>query len=103
MRAKNGTTATFYGATDEHDGPSSFARADRRSVLPDHHWMLMIAAGVKYWIDNFVLFLGLPKVPYLDLLPVTLIAEASLALWLLIVGVNEAKWRAMAARLKAAA
>jgi hypothetical protein len=54
----------------------------------------MIAAGVCYWLDNFALFLALPGVPYLPL--VGGIAELSLALWLLVVGVNEAKWRARA-------
>jgi hypothetical protein len=38
-------------------------------------------------------FLALPEIPNL-LRWVTLIAELSLALWLFIVGVNEAKWRA---------
>jgi hypothetical protein len=74
----------------------------RSKFLPAFLGALMIAAGVKYWIDDFALFLGLPGVPYLDRLPVTLIAEASLALWLLSVGVNEAKWRAMAAGVKEA-
>jgi len=47
---------------------------------------------VGYWITSFVLFLALPEVPYVQL--VSPIAEAALALWLLVVGVNEAKWRA---------
>jgi hypothetical protein len=54
--------------------------------------LLMIAAGVCYWINSFVLFLALPQVPYLDL--VSGIAELSLALWLVVVCVNEEKWRA---------
>jgi hypothetical protein len=72
----------------------------RSKFLPAFLGILMIAAGVKYWIDNFVLFLGLPDVPYLDRVPVTLVGEVSLALWLLTIGVNEAKWRAMAAVVK---
>jgi uncharacterized protein DUF4386 len=55
--------------------------------------LLMIVAGVTYWINGFRLFLALP-IPYIQW--VTLVAELSLALWLLIVGVNEAKWRAQA-------
>src|SRR2546430_2119722 len=50
----------------------------------------VIVAGVTYWINSFQLFLALP-IPYIQW--VTLIAELSLALWLLVVGVNEAKWR----------
>ena len=56
--------------------------------------LLMIVAGLTYWINNFGLFLALP-IPYIPW--VTLIAELSLALWLLVVGVNEAKWRAQLA------
>jgi len=52
-----------------------------------------MGAGVTYWINSFRLFLALP-IPYLPW--VTLIAELSLALWLLVVGVNEAKWRVRA-------
>jgi hypothetical protein len=48
---------------------------------------------VIYWINSFRLFLALP-IPYLQ--RVTLIAESSLALWLTVVRVNEAKWRAQA-------
>jgi hypothetical protein len=55
--------------------------------------LLMIVAGVTYWINSFRLFLALP-IPYIQW--VTLVAELSLALWLLIVGVNEAKWGAQA-------
>jgi hypothetical protein len=74
----------------------------RSKFLPAFLGVLMIAAGVRYWVDNFVLFLGLPEVPLLNVVPVTLIAEVGLALWLLIVGVDETKWRAKAAGLTAA-
>jgi hypothetical protein len=75
----------------------------RSTFLPAFLGVLMIAAGVRYWVDNFVLFLGLPDVPLLDSVPITLIAEVGLASWLLIRGVDETKWRARAAALKAAA
>src|SRR6266496_5801993 len=65
----------------------------RSKFLPAVLGLLMIVAGVIYWINSFQLFLSLP-IPYIQW--VTLIAELSLALWLLVVGVNEAKWRARA-------
>jgi hypothetical protein len=66
----------------------------RSKFLPSLLGLLMLAAGAAYWIDNFVLFLALPDVPYLGW--VTLAAESSLASWLLLVGVDEGKWRAQA-------
>jgi hypothetical protein len=63
----------------------------RSKFLPAILGLLMMAAGVTYWINSFRLFLALP-IPYLPW--VTLVAELSLALWLLVVGVNEAKWLA---------
>jgi hypothetical protein len=68
----------------------------RSKFLPGIVGLLMMVAGVTYWINSFRLFLALP-IPYLPW--VTLIAELSLALWLLVVGVNEAKWRAQAAAI----
>jgi hypothetical protein len=70
----------------------------RSKLFPAIIGFLMIAAGVCYWIDSFVFFLALPGVPYILL--VGGIAELSLALWLLVVGVNEAKWRARAHALQ---
>jgi hypothetical protein len=67
----------------------------RSKFLPALIGSLMIAAGVCYWIDSFVFFLALPKVPYILLIGG--IAELSLALWLLVVAVNEETWRARAA------
>jgi Domain of unknown function (DUF4386) len=66
----------------------------RSKFSPPIFGLVMIIAGVTYWINSFRLFLALP-IPYLQW--VTLVAELSLALWLLVVGVNEAKWRAQAA------
>ncbi|HEX7157868.1 MAG TPA: DUF4386 domain-containing protein, partial [Edaphobacter sp.] len=65
----------------------------RSKFLPAILGLLMMAAGVTYWINSFSLFLALPipNIPW-----VTFVVELSLALWLLIVGVNEAKWRAQA-------
>jgi hypothetical protein len=62
----------------------------------------MIAAGVTYWINSFVLFLALPEIPYplRYLLRVTLVGEVSMALWLLVVGVNDMKWRAQVEALR---
>ena len=69
----------------------------RLKFLPRILGLLMIAAGVTYWINSFRLFLALP-IPYLPW--VTLVAELLLALWLLIVGVNEVNWRAHVQRLQ---
>jgi hypothetical protein len=69
----------------------------RSKFLPVILGLLMIIAGVTYWINSFRFFLGLP-IPYIQW--VTLIAELSLALWLLVAGVNEAEWRARAQALQ---
>lgn len=66
----------------------------RSRFLPRIVGVLMIAAGLTYWINAFRLFLALP-IPYVQW--VTLIAENALALWLLFVGLNETKWRERAA------
>jgi|SRR6266550_2444903 len=65
----------------------------RSKFFPRILGLLMMVAGVTYWINSFRLFLALP-IPYIQW--VTLVAELSLALWLLVVGVNEAKWRTQA-------
>src|SRR5262245_5106494 len=66
----------------------------RSRFLPAILGLLMIVAGVTYWINSFRPFLALP-IP--DIPWVTLVAELSLALWLVAVGVNEERWRARAA------
>jgi hypothetical protein len=63
----------------------------RSKFFPAILGLMMMVAGVTYWINAFRLFLALP-IPYLPW--ITLVAELALALWLLFVGVNEAKWRA---------
>jgi hypothetical protein len=65
----------------------------RSKFFPRILGLLMMVAGVTYWINSFRLFLALP-IPYIQW--VTLVAELSFALWLLVVGVNEAKWRTQA-------
>jgi Domain of unknown function (DUF4386) len=62
----------------------------RSKFFPSILGAMMIIAGVTYWINSFRLFLALP-IPYLPW--ITLVAELSLALWLLVMGVNEARWR----------
>jgi hypothetical protein len=71
----------------------------RSKFLPAIIGVLMVAAGVYHWIDSFVVFLALPQPPGLFRW-ITLIAELSLALWLLIVGVREAEWRAQVQALQ---
>jgi hypothetical protein len=66
----------------------------RSKFLPAILGLLMVVAGVIYCIENFALFLALPDIPYIRW--VHFVAELSLALWLLVVGVNEGKWRAQA-------
>jgi hypothetical protein len=43
---------------------------------------------------RFIEFLGVPQIPYIGILRPTLVGEVAFALWLVIVGVNEAEWRA---------
>lgn len=68
----------------------------RSRFLPRILGVLMFAAGVAYWVNDFRLFLALP-IPYVEW--VGLVAEVSLALWLAVMGLNEAQWRAQAAAL----
>jgi hypothetical protein len=66
----------------------------RSRFLPAVLGVAMLAAGAAYWIDDLSDFLAFRGVPYLGL--VTLVAESALAAWLLVMGVNEQKWRAQA-------
>lgn len=63
----------------------------RSSFLPKILGALMMLAGIVYEVHAFAVFLTLPEPPYV--LFVGFVAEASLALWLLIRGVNEERWR----------
>jgi hypothetical protein len=67
----------------------------RSKFFPSFLGVLMIIAGAYYLTNySFLGFLGLPDIPYIGMLRPTLVAEVALTLWLLVVSVNEAKWRA---------
>ena len=67
----------------------------RCTFVPKVIGALMVIAGIVYEAHAFAVFLALPEPPYV--LFVGFIAELSLALWLLIMGVSEARWRSEAA------
>ena len=74
----------------------------RSKFVPRVLGILMVIAGADYLTNySFITFLALPPIPYIDLLRPTLVAEVALALWLLVVGVNEERWRARAQALQA--
>jgi uncharacterized protein DUF4386 len=70
----------------------------RSRFLPAFLGVLMALGGVSYLINGFTTFLALPDVPHI--FTVTLIAETALLLWLLVFGVNDAKWRERAAAVQ---
>jgi hypothetical protein len=63
----------------------------RSRFMPAVLGLMMMVAGATYWFNSFRLFLAwtVPDVQW-----VTLVAELSLALWLLVFGVDEPAWRA---------
>jgi hypothetical protein len=69
----------------------------KSSFLPRAIGVLLIIGGVAYLINSFALFLA-PSVAALTffLLIFPFVAETSLCLWLLVKGVNVAKWQAQA-------
>lgn len=69
----------------------------RSGFFPRFLGLLYGLAGACYLVNSYAYFLApdLPIYPYI-LYP-SLVGEGALALWLLIVGVNEPKWRAAAA------
>lgn len=71
----------------------------RSRFFPRILGVLLVVAGVTYWINAFRLFLALP-IPYVEW--VTFVGEQSMTLWLLIVGLDEAKWRERAAAYNSA-
>ncbi|HEV8333316.1 MAG TPA: DUF4386 domain-containing protein [Steroidobacteraceae bacterium] len=81
---------TFFGVYCALIGTLVF----RSGFFPRILGVLLVVAGVTYWINAFRLFLALP-IPYIEW--VTFIGEQSMTLWLLVVGLDEAKWRERAA------
>ena len=85
-----GIGLTFFGFALVIEG----ALMVRSSYFPRWLGLLYALAGVCYLINSYASFLApaLPVFPYI-LFP-CLLGEAAVALWLLIVGVDEPKWRA---------
>ena len=83
---------TFFGFALLIEGYLIF----RSGFFPSWLGALYALAGACYLINSYASFLapGLPIFPYI-LFP-CLVGESALCLWLLIVGVNETKWRAVA-------
>jgi hypothetical protein len=69
----------------------------RSGFLPRILGVLYGLAGACYLANSFAYFFA-PHLLSVYLLLPCLVGEGALALWLLIVGVNEAKWRAVATR-----
>jgi uncharacterized protein DUF4386 len=69
----------------------------RSGFLPRVLGLLYGLAGACYLANSYAYFLAPSLLSAYTLLP-CLLGEGALALWLLIIGVNEAKWRAAAAR-----
>lgn len=67
----------------------------RSGFFPRILGVLMIVAGVTYWVNAFRLFLALP-IPSVEW--VTFVGEQSMTVWLLVVGLDEAKWRERASQ-----
>ena len=84
-----GVALAFFGAYCLLAGYLIF----RSKFLPSIFGVLMMVAGVYYLTDNFSMFLKLPAIPFIGMLHPTLVIECALALWLVLFGVNEAKWR----------
>ena len=62
----------------------------RSKFFPRILGVLLITAGATYWVNSARLFLDL-AIPYIQW--VTFCGEQAFALWLLLVGLDEAKWR----------
>ncbi len=70
----------------------------RSGFFPRFLGLLYAFAGVCYLVNAYAYFLA-PDLPFsAHTLYGSLVGESALTLWLLIVGVNEPKWRAAAAR-----
>jgi len=69
----------------------------RSGFFPRFLGVLYGLAGACYLINSYAFFFAPGLLSPVILLP-CLLGEGALALWLLIVGLNEAKWRASAGR-----
>jgi hypothetical protein len=89
-----GIGLTFFGFALLIEGGLIF----RSGYFPRWLGLLYALAGACYLTNSYAVFLapGLPIFPYV-LFP-CLIGEGAVCLWLLVVGVDEVKWRAAAAR-----
>src|SRR5438034_11610013 len=75
----------------------------RSTFLPRTLGVLLAICGTSYVIAsfaNFLLPLGASLVPFV--MPVALIGEGWLTVWLLVKGVNEERWKAQASAVKGA-
>jgi len=84
---------TFFGFALLIEGYLIF----RSGYFPRWLGALYALAGACYLINSSAYFLGLYISPYI-LFP-CVIGEGALCLWLLVVGVNETKWRAIAGEM----
>ena len=84
---------TFFGVALVIYGVVIF----RSRFLPRLIGVLYGIAGLCYLANSFVYFMA-PSLSSPAILAPCLLGEGALALWMLIVGVNETKWRAVAAR-----
>jgi hypothetical protein len=84
---------TFFGVALVIYGVVMF----RSGFFPRFLGVLYGLAGVCYLLNSSAVFLA-PGLQSPIILAPCLVGEGALALWLLIVGVNEAKWRAVAER-----
>jgi uncharacterized protein DUF4386 len=84
---------TFFGVYCTLVGVLVF----RSRFFPAILGVLLVTAGATYWINAVRLFLDLP-IPYIQW--VTFFGEQAFALWLLIVGLDAAKWRERAAPVR---
>ena len=69
----------------------------RSRFLPRLIGVLYGIAGLCYLANSFVYFMA-PSLSSPAILAPCLLGEGALALWMLIVGVNETRWRAVAER-----
>ena len=76
---------TFFGVYCALIGVLVF----RSKFFPAILGVLLVTAGATYWVNALRLFLDLP-IPYIQW--VTFVGEQAFALWLLVVGLDEAKY-----------